>query len=153
MGGERRGIRWRATAGLAALLAATPGGLGCAAIVRGSTGSLEVTSDPPGAQVTVDGSGSWTTPAEIELERGQFHYVHLSLPGFREREVSVVSAVDDAGIAWFAVGALFFNVFELISLTQGSLYGFFPNPVHVALEPEPAAAPAPPPAPWDGTLP
>lgn len=49
----------------------------------------DVTSTPAGADVTVDGVPSGTTPAKVPLESGQKHLVEVSLDGYAsaEREV------------------------------------------------------------------
>lgn len=72
----RQGAGWVATV-LVGLLAS---GGGCATIISGSTERIRFESEPPGAQVTVDGR-TYTAPVEVELSRDTGHRVEFALPG------------------------------------------------------------------------
>ena len=136
---SRRGRR--ALALVLTLLAAHA--TGCAAIVRGSTQEVRITSEPSGIEVSVDRVNRVTTPATVELLRRDDHLVEAELEGYRPQQVNIVSIVAEAGVGWFVAGALVWNVFEFISLIPGSVYGLVPEQVHLVLEPLAAEVEAP----------
>jgi PEGA domain-containing protein len=55
-----------------------------------NTGAVKITSDPPGADVTVDGAFMGNTPAQLKLTAGK-HRVQITNEGFSEwsREIQV----------------------------------------------------------------
>ncbi len=54
----------------------------CATIVNGTTERVQLSSDPGGAQATVDGARTFTTPATVELSRGDQHTVAFHKQGY-----------------------------------------------------------------------
>jgi predicted small secreted protein len=55
---------------------------GCATVVGGGHDQkVHIDSDPPGAQVRVDGQSRGVTPTDVALNRRQEHQVQLDLPG------------------------------------------------------------------------
>jgi formylglycine-generating enzyme required for sulfatase activity len=52
-------------------------------------GLLSVSSEPGGANVTVDGEFRGQTPLEVELSPGRSHRINLSRPGYRRHNSSV----------------------------------------------------------------
>ena len=91
---SRRGRR--ALALVLTLLAAHA--TGCAAIVRGSTQEVRITSEPSGIEVSVDRVNRVTTPATVELLRRDDHLVEAELEGYRPQQVNIVSIIDEAGV-------------------------------------------------------
>jgi hypothetical protein len=59
----------------------------CAVLYSGKTQTVPITSQPPHAEVFVDGVSVGFTPVELELERGREHTVVVRLAG---REQTVV---------------------------------------------------------------
>jgi hypothetical protein len=58
---------------------------GCATIINGTTQPIAITSTPSGARVTVDDKDtSYTTPANVELERGRDHMLTFHLDGYQD---------------------------------------------------------------------
>jgi hypothetical protein len=70
----------------AALAAVVVLSASCAALISGTTQTVPITSQPPHAEVFVDGVSVGFTPVELELERGREHTVVVRLAG-RERTV------------------------------------------------------------------
>jgi hypothetical protein len=58
----------------------------CAALISGTTQTVPITSQPPHAEVFVDGVSAGFTPVELELERDRDHTVVVRLAG-QERTV------------------------------------------------------------------
>src|SRR5262249_38808877 len=63
---------------------------GCATITGGARDQeIEITSNPPGAAVVVDGQPRGTTPARMQLSRKTEHQVELSYPGYETAHLSL----------------------------------------------------------------
>jgi hypothetical protein len=71
---------------------------GCATIIKGTTQSVPVSSEPSGADILVDGSLVGTTPADVELKRKRDHLVLIQKKGYAPKSVAVVKNV--GGAVW-----------------------------------------------------
>ena len=67
---------------------------GCAAILGSKTNNVVAVSEPPGAEVYVDGVRAGVTPDTIQVESKKSHTVAFRLPGFREESCTLTSSVD-----------------------------------------------------------
>lgn len=67
---------------------------GCAAIFRGTTQLIPITSSPVGAEVIVNGELVGRTPLEVELGRGGEHAITLRWNG-QERSFTLYSQSDN----------------------------------------------------------
>jgi len=65
--------------------------------LRPAPGTLQLSSTPPGANVTLDGEFQGQTPLALELEPGREHSLSVSRPGYRRdtRNVSLAAAERD----------------------------------------------------------
>ena len=63
---------------------------GCGTVVNGIYQDLAITSNPGGAQVSVDGISSGTTPVVVPVTRNHAHVVKLEQAGYQPIEASVV---------------------------------------------------------------
>jgi hypothetical protein len=63
---------------------------GCGTFVNGFHQDLAITSNPGGANVSVNGVPSGTTPIVVSLRRGDAHVVKVEQPGYYPFEASVV---------------------------------------------------------------
>lgn len=90
-----RSARWLGI-GTAVVLTVVPG---CAVLFRGTVQTVPVGSEPPGAEVFVDGERIGETPLALQLWRGRGYDVVLRLGG-EERRLRLESAVDEAGGLW-----------------------------------------------------
>jgi len=71
---------------------------GCATIVKGTTQSIPVASDPSRADVWVDGNLRGRTPVDLELKRKRNHLVTIEKAGHQSKSVPVVK--DVGGAVW-----------------------------------------------------
>ena len=63
---------------------------GCATIINGTTQPIAITSTPNGARVIVDDHDtSYTTPANVELERGRDHLLTFHLNGYEDETFTI----------------------------------------------------------------
>ncbi len=64
--------------------------VGCATIINGTTQPIAITSTPQGARVIVDDHDtSYTTPANVELERGRDHLLTFHLNGYEDETFTI----------------------------------------------------------------
>jgi hypothetical protein len=63
---------------------------GCGLVVNGIHQDLAITSDPGGAQVSVDGVQRGTTPVVVPVKRKHSHVVKVEVEGYEPYEASVV---------------------------------------------------------------
>ncbi len=71
---------------------------GCAQMVNGVTETVHLDSDPEGAQATVDGAQTVTTPAAVELSRGDPHTISFHKDGYQDQEQKLTSS--ESGWVW-----------------------------------------------------
>ena len=64
------------------LLAAALASSGCAALTASRTETLNVTSEPPGAEIRVNGAPAGHAPSLVEIERARPPVVQVALPGY-----------------------------------------------------------------------
>ena len=111
---------------------------GCATIVKGSTQKVPVASDPPAADVLVDGNLVGATPVTVTLKRKDDHLITIQKPGFQPRSVAVVKNV--GGAVWgniIAGGLIGWGVDAM----SGAQYNLVPETISVRLESSVAANP------------
>jgi len=107
------------------------GASGCATIVKGSHQKVPIASDPPGADVLVDGSLVGQTPLNVEMKRKHDHLVTIQKTGFRPMSVAVVK--DVGGAVWgniLAGGLIGWGV----DASTGAQYNLTPKTIAVTLE-------------------
>lgn len=80
--------------GLVATLASAFGLSSCLSVARGKTETIEVTSDPPGAQVVVSDGQTGVTPFSIVARRDQGLVFHFSKAGYQSTDITDESLRD-----------------------------------------------------------
>ena len=126
----------------------------CATVVRGTTTRFEVSSTPPGAEVSANnGSSCKSTPCTFRLSRKDAFDVTISKPGYVTQVVHVRSKAASAGVVEMTAGNVLIGglIGSGVDAMSGATNDLSPNPLHVDLVKQAetaAAAPAPaPPAP------
>lgn len=116
---------------------------GCATIVHlGGTEELNVTSEPTGAKLVVDGAERGVTPMALKVERKQAHKILVTKEGYEESESSTESKLS----LWLAGNAIFGGLVGiLVDVLSGGGYTIEPSAVAVTLKPVEGigASPAP----------
>lgn len=116
---------------------------GCATITRGSTDTLVVESDPPGAEVRLSNGMRGKTPTSFVVPRRGGFVAYIEKPGFEPVEVMVNSRVAGSGAAGMAGNVVFGGIIGVaVDSGTGAMYDVTPNPIRVNLEkkPEPVAS-------------
>jgi hypothetical protein len=80
---------------------------GCAMMSHGSRESIQVDSDPPGPKFTVDADTvPYTTPATIELTRGQDHTLAFHRNAYDDYKVNLTHSTSGAVLGNVLLGGL-----------------------------------------------
>lgn len=109
---------------------------GCASIIHGTTQTIDFTSQPSGATITIDGKNYGKTPKSIPLRRkgrekgdksGKNTYqVKIALDGYHPYEIKIKREVD----GWFWGNILLGGIIGIIvDASNGSMYKLTPNQV------------------------
>jgi hypothetical protein len=101
----------------------------CATIIHGSKQVVPVSSNPTGAQVTVNGQLYYNTPCELTLERDKPAIVTLTLEGYQTEQIKLEKGFS----IWFFVGFVPGLVIPgpVTDLVTGSAYELTPESVTV----------------------
>jgi hypothetical protein len=105
---------------------------GCATIIKGSTQSIPVSSDPPGADVLLDGKEVGQTPMALALKRENNYLITFQKAGFEQQSVPVVKNIGGAVWGNVLAGGL---VGWGVDAASGAQYNLLPAAVSVKLDP------------------
>jgi hypothetical protein len=106
-----------------AALAAT---LGCASIMHGTSQDVSISTNPAGAQITVDGQTVGKTPVIAHLKRNDNHMLKAELPGYAPYEMAFTKSVS----GWVWGNVLFGGLIGLaVDAISGGLYYLTPEQV------------------------
>lgn len=104
---------------------------GCATVVHGTHQTIEITSSPPNAQVTITpGQTVATTPVRVSLERGRGYEVRFEKDGHRTRKAYLDSHT--SGAIW---GNVMIPIGLMIDLANGAGFELRPANLHINLAP------------------
>ncbi len=104
---------------------------GCATIINGTSQKIQVTSDPSGAALLVNGKDSYTTPVRLRLERRRDHLLVFSKEGCEGQTVKLMHVISGVVVGNTLLGGPIGWVFDIFA---GSQYKLVPNPVHAELK-------------------
>ena len=130
------------TARLSAAILAALHLCACATVVQGKSDTVELTSQPSGADVLfedADGereSVACTTPCEAELRRTATWNATVSLPGHTPYRYQLRPGIGGSGPAGMAGNLIAGGVVgAMVDSRTGAMKDLSPNPVHVTLSP------------------
>ena len=123
-----------------AVVAITTVAQGCATITRGTTESVELTSQPSEAQVALSTGLKCITPCVLEMKRKHGFSGEFSKEGYQSISFHVLSSVSGGGAAGFAGNVIIGGLIGMgIDAMSGSMKTLSPNPVHAVLAEEGSA--------------
>lgn len=98
----------------------------CASIMHGTHQDVGISSNPTGAQVTIDGQVKGMTPVVANLTRKDNHIVRIELPGYKPFETTLTRKT--SGWVWgnIAFGGLIGLAVDAI---DGGLYNLTPEQI------------------------
>lgn len=121
----------RFASGVLAYLCAVLAVSGCATVTGGARDpKVTVTSDPPGAAVTVDGQPRGVTPAVVEMSRKSDHQVEVIGPGCEPICVHVERRLNPWVFGNIIVGGL---IGVVVDVAADSTHRLTPGEIHVNL--------------------
>jgi PEGA domain-containing protein len=111
----------------------------CATMVKGTTQRVSISSDPPGAQVTIDNVSAGETPTTIALSCSSQHRVKIEKAGYLPHEETVSQSTS----GWIAGNIIAGGLVGLcVDAATGGMYRLNPESISATLVK--AAAPASP---------
>ncbi len=103
----------------------------CATLFKGSTDSVNFSSDPAGAKVYVNGTLLGKTPFELELKSNKTYTLEFKKDGFETRTVKLNNSV---GAGWIVLDVLGGLVPVIIDAATGNWYSLDQDHVNAVLE-------------------
>src|SRR5882724_5849028 len=98
--------------------------LGCASIMHGTSQDVGISSQPSGAEVTLDNAPAGKTPVVTHMKRGDNHILKLELPGYAPYEATFTKSVS----GWVWGNILFGGLIGLgVDAITGGLYNLTPE--------------------------
>jgi hypothetical protein len=120
---------------------------GCATMMNGTTQTVRIETDPPGATLTILPDGvQAVSPAEIELGRKAFRTIEVRLDGYEVTRIYLDRYVEGEKVAPnVVIDPLFFLMKlswgpVLLDFETGGAFRLAPDPVVIKLAPINAAA-------------
>jgi len=102
----------------------------CASIIHGTHQDVGISSNPTGAQVSVDGQVKGATPVVANLTRKDNHIVRIELAGYKPYETTLTRKVS----GWVWGNIVFGGLIGLaVDAINGALYNLTPEQVSAAL--------------------
>lgn len=118
---------------VALLVLVTFAGSGCAALFGSKKTTIATSSDPPGADVYVDGARMGTTPISLELSSKEEHTITFKKEGYKDVSCQLARSV---GAGWVVLDILGGLVPIIFDATTSSWYGLTPKVCNLPLTPE-----------------
>src|SRR5438445_9887733 len=108
---------------------------GCASVMHGTTQDVGISSQPSGAEVTLDNVPSGKTPVVVHMKRGENHILKLQLPGYTPYEATFTKGVS----GWVWGNVLFGGLIGLaVDAMTGGLYNLTPEQLAAEMRTQPA---------------
>ncbi|MBI5021245.1 MAG: PEGA domain-containing protein [Ignavibacteriales bacterium] len=104
---------------------------GCATIFKGSTEKVDISSEPGGAKIYVNGNLMGKTPLQIKLQSAKTYYFEFAKEGYEKRTVIVTNSV---GAGWIVLDVIFGLFPVVIDAATGCWYSLDDNNVRAVLE-------------------
>ena len=119
-------------------VAASAGIFSCATLFEGSTQTIAVNSDPPGATVTFNTGVKKVTPFSIEVPRNRDLQLHFGKPGYAPVNLSDNARVDPLG----TLDMVPLMLPWLVDAADGAGFEHQESTITAHLDPEPGSAPS-----------
>ena len=127
-------IKWVGSALVVGLL---PAFTGCATVLRGTNHGIGISTQPPGAEVSIDNEIYGITPVSVKLKRKDNHHIIIQMEGYEPYEIMLTRQTSGwvFGNVLLGPGVLIGLAVDAIS---GGMYTLSPDQLSVDL---PASAP------------
>ncbi len=111
---------------------------GCATIFTGTTETISINTEPPGAKVEFSHGGTCITPCNESVKKKGDIQLTIRKEGCRTHTTTMISTLGTMG----GVSPMLTLTGGLIDYSTGAVYEHKPNPLFVHLDCEPPAASA-----------
>ena len=101
----------------------------CATLINGKTQEVQIISQPPGANVIVDGVDRGQTPVSLDLARKDRHSVSVSMYGYENFHILMKRSLS----SWTILGG---PIGWLVDDATGGMYNLKPNTINIQLTPD-----------------
>jgi hypothetical protein len=105
---------------------------GCATIIQGTTQDIGITTDPSEADLLVDNSERYKSPAKITMKRKNDHIVEVTKEGFEKENVNIKSVISGAVAGNLLLGGIIGIGVDALS---GGANRLEPDNINVRLRP------------------
>lgn len=105
---------------------------GCAAIFKGTSNTVDFSSDPSGAKVYINGAHTGTTPVSLKLESKRTYSIEFRKEGYEPRTYTITNHV---GAGWIILDVLLTGLVGIIvDAATGAWYELDQESVNAMLE-------------------
>lgn len=103
---------------------------GCSLVVNGRRQAVNISSNPSGAEIIIDGIVHGKTPAIIDLRRDSHHSISINLEGYQTFSMNLERKV--SGWVWgnILIGGL---IGVVVDASTGAMYKLTPDQVNTVL--------------------
>ena len=113
---------------------------GCATLIDGTTQDIAFTTEPSGANITIDGK-TLQTPTSFELQRKKKYIAEITMPGYHPVQIQLEHQLNGWALGNILLGGI---VGGIIDYKTGSINNINPSEVHFVMtptsEPEPTTS-------------
>ncbi|MBI4811014.1 MAG: PEGA domain-containing protein [Ignavibacteriales bacterium] len=106
---------------------------GCATIFKGSSEKVDISSDPFGAKVYVNGNLMGKTPLQLKLQSSKTYYIEFAKDGYENKTVLITNSV---GAGWIILDVIFGLVPIVVDAATGNWYSLDDDNVRAVLKRE-----------------
>jgi hypothetical protein len=108
---------------------------GCASILKGSKSSVDVHSNPPGAEIYINGARVGTAPLQLEMASDKSYKLEVRKAGHMTRTYILESEV---GVGWVILDVFAGGLIAVVvDAATGDWHTLSPSEIHATLPPAP----------------
>ena len=104
---------------------------GCATVFQGTSTNVDVSSDPSGAKVYVNGHQMGTTPVTLRLETKHVYHLEFKKEGFETKSYTITNHV---GVGWVVLDVILGLIPVVVDAATGAWYELDQECVNALLE-------------------
>lgn len=104
---------------------------GCASVFKGTSTNVDVSSDPSGAKVYVNGHLMGKTPVTLKLESKKVYHLEFQKEGYETKAYTITNHV---GVGWVVLDVIFGLVPVVVDAATGAWYELDQDSVNALLE-------------------
>ena len=104
--------------------------MSCASILRGTSQVINVTSEPPGAEVLFDGQSMGVTPLSVSLAKNKYSTIMIKKQGYKTQMKQINKRFDVVAL----IGTSSYSTPLTTDAVNGSIYEYEPSMYHAVLD-------------------